>query len=411
MYMEKHESDTVSMDDKSTTADSDQQDVTRIRLGDKEIVLVGTAHISKESVELVKKIITEERPDCVCVELDEKRYKAISQRERFEHLDIKKVIKSKQLTTLMANLILSSYQKKLGEKIGVLPGSELIEATKTAEELGIPVKLCDRDVRTTLLRAWRKTPLWKKGKLLSSLILSLFDDTDVTEEKLRELKRSDVISELMAELGQAMPELKRVLIDERDTYLAEKIKEADGKKVVAVVGAGHVAGIKRAILEDHSKEIEEISQIPPLSPVWKAVGWAIPALIVGAIVVSAWQKGAVVAGDNITYWILANGIACAIGAAIAMCHPYTIVAGFAAAPITSLTPVIGAGYVTAFVQALVRPPLVKEIQEASRDIITLKGWWSNRLLRVFLAFILPGVGSMVGTWLGGYKIFSSLFTG
>ena len=389
---------------------TDSNNVTRVSVSGKEIILVGTAHISRESVELVKRVIHEERPDVVCVELDEKRYKAISQRDRFEQLDIKKVIKSKQLTTLMANLILSSYQKKLGEKIGVMPGSELIEATRCAEELGIPVKLCDRDVRTTLLRAWRLTPLWKKGKLLSSLILSLFDDTEVTEEKLRELKQSDVISELMQELGDAMPELKKVLIDERDTYLSEKIKEAEGKKIVAVVGAGHVQGIKKALMEDRNAVMEEISVVPPLSPLWKAAGWAIPALIVGAVIFSAWQKGAVVAGDNVTYWVLANGIACAIGAVIAMCHPYTIAAAFAAAPITSLTPVIGAGYVTAFVQAVVRPPVVKEIQNASKDIASLRGWWSNKLLRVFLAFLLPGVGSMVGTWLGGYKIFTSLLS-
>ncbi len=389
---------------------TDSNNVTRVSVSGKEIILVGTAHISRESVELVKRVIHEERPDVVCVELDEKRYKAISQRDRFEQLDIKKIIKSKQLTTLMANLILSSYQKKLGEKIGVMPGSELIEATRCAEELGIPIRLCDRDVRTTLLRAWRLTPLWKKGKLLSSLVLSLFDDTEVTEEKLRELKQSDVISELMQELGDAMPELKKVLIDERDTYLSEKIKEADGKKIVAVVGAGHVQGIKKALLEDRSREMEEISAVPPLSPLWKAAGWAIPALIVGAVIFSAWQKGAVVAGDNVTYWVLANGIACAIGAAVAMCHPYTIAAAFAAAPITSLTPLIGAGYVTAFVQAVVRPPVVKEIQNASKDIASLRGWWSNKLLRVFLAFLLPGLGSMVGTWLGGYRIFSSLLS-
>ncbi len=397
------------MKDFGGTTDKNVNDLSRVMLQGKEIILVGTAHISKESVELVKETIKKERPDCVCVELDDKRYKAISQRDAFEQLDIKRVIKSKQLTTLMANLILSSYQKKLGEKLGVLPGSELIEATKVAKELGIKIELCDRDVRTTLLRAWRLTPLWKKGKLLSSLVLSLFDDTDVTEERLRELKRSDVISELMEELGQAMPELKRVLIDERDTYLSEKIKAAEGKKIVAVVGAGHVEGVKKALLEDRSRQMEEISTVPPLSPAWKVAGWAIPAMIVGAVAVSAWQKGAVVAGDNITYWVLANGIACALGAVIAMCHPYTVAAAFAAAPITSLTPVIGAGYVTAFVQAVVKPPLVKEIQNASKDILSLRGWWSNRLLRVFLAFLLPGIGSMIGTWLGGYKIFSSLF--
>ncbi len=386
-----------------------EQDISRITIGDKEIILIGTAHISRESIELVIKTIEKERPDCVCVELDEKRYNAILNKNKFEQLDIKKIIKKKQLTTLMANLILASYQKKLGEKIGVLPGSELIEATKKAKELGIPIKLCDRDVRITLLRAWRKTPIWKKGKLIVSLMMSIFDDTDINEEKLRELKKSDVISELMAELGSAMPELKKVLIDERDTYLAEKIKEAKGKKIVAVVGAGHVQGIKKALLEDRSGLLNEISTIPPVSPVWKIVGWSIPAVIVGSIILIGWQRGAEVAGDNILYWILANGIACAIGAVVAMAHPYTIATAFAAAPITSLTPIIGAGYVTAFVQAIVRPPLVKEIQNASKDLTTIRGWWSNNLLKVFLAFLLPGIGSMVGTWLGGYKILSNFF--
>ncbi len=386
-----------------------EENVSRLFVKGKEIIIVGTAHISRESIELVKEVIKEEKPDCVCVELDEKRYKAISQRDKFESLDIKKVIRKKQLTTLMANLILSSYQKKLGERLGVLPGSELIEAVNCAKELNIPVELCDRDIRTTLLRAWRLTPFWKKGKLISSLVLSIFDDTEVTEEKLRELKKSDVISELMAELGSAMPELKRVLIDERDTFLAEKIKGSKGEKVVAVVGAGHVEGIKKALLEDRSKDIPEISTIPPASPYFKAAGWAIPAVIIGSIIIIAFQRGGQVAGQNCIYWILANGIACALGAVAALAHPYTIATGFIAAPITSLTPVIGAGYVTAFVQAVVRPPLVKEIKNASKDITTLKGWWTNNLLKVFLAFLLPGIGSMIGTWLGGYKIVSNLF--
>jgi len=385
------------------------EDIARVFLEEKEIILVGTAHISRESVELVADTIRRERPDCVCVELDEKRYKAISEKDRFEQLDIKKIIKKKQLTTLMANLILASYQKKLGEKIGVLPGTELIEAAKVAEQEGIPLELCDRDVRVTLLRAWRLTPLWKKGKLMASLVMSLFDDTDIDDEKLKQLKKSDVISELMAELGNAMPELKKVLIDERDTYLSEKIKHAPGKKIVAVIGKGHLEGIKRALLQDRKDQVEKISTVPPLSPVWKVAGWSIPAVIIGSVAIIAFSRGAEVAGDNVLYWVLANGIACALGAAAALAHPVTIAAGFAAAPVTSLTPVIGAGYVTAFVQAVMQPPLVKEIQDASKDMGSISGWWKNNLLKVFLAFLLPGIGSMVGTWLGGYKIISNLF--
>ncbi len=390
---------------------TEHEDISRVFLDGKEIILLGTAHISRESVDLVTETIQREKPDCVCVELDKRRYNAISRKDHFEQLDIKKIIKKKQLATLMANMILSSYQKKLGEKMGVLPGTELIEAARVAEDQGIPLELCDRDVRVTLLRAWRMTPLWKKGKLMASLLMSLFDDTDITEEKLRQLKKSDVISELMAELGSAMPELKKVLIDERDTYLSEKIKQAPGRKIVAVIGKGHLEGIKKAIMEDRTGLLEEISTLPPLSPAWKAAGWSVPAVIIGSVAVIAFNRGAEVAGDNVLYWILANGIACALGALAALAHPATVAAAFAAAPVTSLTPVIGAGYVTAFVQALMQPPLVKEIQNASADMGTLSGWWKNNLLKVFLAFLLPGVGSMVGTWLGGYRIISNLFPG
>ena len=384
-------------------------DVHRIQCGSKEIILVGTAHISKQSADLVRKVIAEERPDCVCVELDEKRYKSLSDRRRWEALDIKEIIRKKQLGLLIANLVLASYQKKLGDQIGMMPGSELMEAVKVAEDAGIPVSLCDRDVSVTLKRAWRRTPILKKSWLLATLLASLFDKTEITEEKLAELRKTDVLTELLEEIGEAMPELKRVLIDERDTYLSEKIKASEGSKIVAVVGAGHVEGIKKALCQDRSNMMAEISQAGESSPVWKVLGWAIPAIIIGSICVIAWQKGADVAGDNIVYWILANGIASAAGAVVALSHPWTILSAFVAAPITSLTPVIGAGYVTAFVQTMVAPPVVGEFQSAIKDMATLKGWWRNRLLKVFMAFILPGIGSMIGTWLGGYRIISNLF--
>ncbi len=385
-------------------------DVHRIQCGQKEIILVGTAHISRQSADLVRQVIENEKPDCVCVELDEKRYKSLSDRRRWEALDIKEIIRKKQLGLLIANLVLASYQKKLGDQIGMMPGSELMEAVKAAEDAGIPVSLCDRDVGVTLKRAWRSTPLHKKSWLLATLLASLFDKTEITEEKLAELRQTDVLTELLEEIGEAMPELKNVLIDERDTYLSEKIKASDGKKIVAVVGAGHVEGIKKALCEDRSHLMDEISQTGKPSPVWKVLGWAIPVIIIGSICVIAWQKGADVAGDNIVYWILANGIASAAGAVAALAHPWTILSAFVAAPITSLTPVIGAGYVTAFVQTMVAPPVVGEFQSAIQDMATLKGWWRNRLLKVFMAFILPGIGSMVGTWLGGYRIISNLFS-
>jgi pheromone shutdown-related protein TraB len=385
------------------------EDVHRLTIDDREVILVGTAHVSQESVDLVRKVITDEQPDCVCVELDEKRYKALSSRKRWEALDLKEIIRKKQLSTLLVNLILSSYQKKLGMQLGVMPGTELLEATKAAKEQGINIALCDRDVRVTLRRAWHQTSFLKKGYLVATLLVSLFDKTEITEEKLAELKKKDVLSELMSELGEAMPELKKVLIDERDVYLAEKIKTSAGKRLVAVVGAGHVEGIKKVINEDHSKALPEISTFPPVSSAIKVLGWSIPLLIIGSLVAIGIMKGSEAAGANLLYWILANGIPSAIGAALAWGHPLTIASAFGAAPVTSLTPVIGAGYVTAFVQVMLRPPVVREFETVTEDMATLGGWWKNKLLRVFLTFLLPGFGSMIGTWIGGVEIVSNLF--
>jgi pheromone shutdown-related protein TraB len=384
-------------------------DVEVIRLGTREIILIGTAHISKNSVDLVRRVIGAEMPDCVCVELDAKRYDTLSKKKHWDSLDLKEIIRKKQLSILLFNLILASYQKRLGNQLGVLPGAELLAAVKTAEERGLSVALCDRDVRVTLRRAWHAVSFFKKNYLLASIFAGLFDRTEITEEKLNELKKTDVLSELMLELGKTLPELKRVLIDERDTFLSEKIKEAEGERIVAVVGAGHIKGIKKALAEDRQAQMEDINVIPPVSPVWKVIGWSIPVVILASLGVIAWQKGYDVAGDNIVYWILANGIPSSIGAILALAHPLTIVSAFVASPVTSLTPVVGAGYVTAFVQVLVQPPVVSEFETVLEDMSKLTGWWKNKLLKVFLAFLLPGLGSMIGSWIGGYEIISNLF--
>ena len=385
-------------------------DVSVIRLADKTILLIGTAHISQESTDLVKQVVEQEKPDTVCIELDEKRFAALSKKQQWENLDLKQVIRNKQLSTLLVNLILASYQRKLGGQLGIMPGTELLTAARVAEENNIDTALCDRDVRITLRRAWHATPLWKKGYLLASLITSLFDKTELDEEKLAELRKKDVLSELMSEIGEVMPEAKKALIDERDIYMAEKIKAVAGKNIVAVVGAGHMAGIEKVIPDDNSDQIAKIEEIPPVSKAWKIIGWSIPALIILSLVIIGVQKGAGAAGENLAYWILANGIPSSIGALLAWAHPATVLSAFAAAPITSLTPVIGAGYVTAFVQVMTKPPVVKEFEAVSSDIATFSGWWKNKLLRIFLVFILTGLGSSIGTWVGGYRIFTNLFS-
>ena len=384
-------------------------DVLRLEIAGREVVLVGTAHISRESVELVREVIEHERPDTVCIELDAQRFAALSQKKRFESLDLKQVIRSRQLAALIANLMLASYQKRLGGQLGVKPGTELLEAARAAEELDIPVALCDRDVRVTLRRAWASMSLWKKTRLLSEVLAATFERPEISEEELRRLREKDVLTELMEELGKAMPGLKRVLIDERDAYLSHRILEASGRKLVAVVGAGHVAGMRSALEEQRSVDIHALDQVPPVAPVWRWIGWGIPAVIVGALAWIGITKGPEVAGENLLYWIVANGIPSTIGAVAAFAHPMTVAAAFFVAPVTSLTPVIGAGYVLAFVQAYLRPPLVSEFEVVSEDIGTLRGWWRSRLLRILLVFILTTIGSLIGTYIGGYEILSNLF--
>lgn len=382
----------------------------RVTLQERVFILIGTAHVSQESADLVRQVIDREQPDCVCVELDEQRFKALSEQRRLDDLDLKEVIRRKQLSPLIVNIVLSSYQKRLGGQLGVMPGTEMLEATKIAKDRDIPIALCDRDVRVTLGRAWRSTPLLKKFLLLSTLLASVFDRTTISEEMLRDIRQKDVLSEMLRELGELMPTLRTVLIDERDLYLAHHIRGAVGKRIVAVLGAAHIPGVERHLEANRPIDLEPLNTIPPVAPWWRFVGWGIPALIVAALLIIGWQKGVGAAGQNVVFWVLANGIPSAIGATVALAHPLTILAAFVAAPLTSLTPVIGAGYVTAFVQAYFCPPSVRELHRVADDVRSARQWWQNRLLRIFLAFILPGIGSLIGTWIGGVEIFSNLFS-
>lgn len=384
-------------------------DVYSIEYSDKKIILIGTAHISKKSANLVRNTIVSENPDIVCIELDDKRLDSLQNKNKWDNLDLKTIIKQKQLSTLIINILLASYQKKLGSKLGVFPGVELLEATKIAEENNIPIDLVDRDVRITLKRAWRSMSFIQKVKFMSLGFAALFSNEEISEKDLEELENKDVLTELIEDLGKSMPSLKKVLIDERDSYLAEKVKNAEGSKILAVVGAGHVQGIISKIKTNENVNLEEITFIPKASPISKIIGWSIPIIIIGSILYIGYDKGFNEAGTNALIWILANGIPSAIGAILAFGHPIAIISVFFAAPLTSLTPLIGAGYVAAFVQSYFKPPVVFEIQNVSEDINKPLFWWKNKLLRILLVFILSGLGSVLGTYVGAYKIISNLF--
>ena len=374
----------------------------------REFILVGTAHVSQESTDLVREVLGQEKPDCVCVELDAQRYMALSQQQRWEELDLRAVIRRGHLGTLIVNLVLASYQKKLGGQLGVVPGAELLAATRIAEEHGIPFVFCDREVRVTLQRAWRSTPFLKKMWLLASLLVSLFDTTPVSEATLRAMRHQDALSTLLHELGTALPTLRMVLIDERDRYLAQTMQGVSGKRIVAVVGAAHVQGIRRILLTQQREDLAPLRIIPPASRWLQWLGWTMPLTMVAALVLLGWQQGITAAGHTALYWVLVSGLPSALGALCALAHPLTVLMAFLAAPITMLTPVLGVGHITALVQAYMQPPRVREFQSVADDIRSCKQWWKNRLLRVLLAFLLPTLGTIIGAWFGGYTIVSSL---
>jgi len=386
-------------------------DVHFLEVNGRGFMIVGTAHISQESVDLVRQVIERERPDAVCLELDRQRYEALANPQRWDALDVKQLIRDRQLAALVANLMLAAYQKKLGMALGVRPGAELLAAGRTAEALGIPVALCDRDVRVTLRRAWASLSLWKKSLLLSNFLASALERPQVSEDDLRELRQQDVVSSMMAELAEFLPALKRVLIDERDSYLAERIRATPGRRTLAVVGAGHVAGVLAALRQPQPVDLALLDRIPPVSPWTRWLGWGIPASIVAAFIAVGVTQGVEAAAQDLAFWVLVTGIPCTLGAAAAFAHPITIAAAFFTAPVTTLSPVIGAGHVLALVQAWVQPPVVAEFERLAEDFTHPLQWWRNRLLRVLLVFILTTLGTILGMYVGGWEIVSNLFGG
>lgn len=367
-----------------------------LRFKDKQVLLLGTAHVSKESAQQVRELILEEKPDTVCVELCPSRYQSIRQKERWQDTDIVKIIKEKKSFLLLSNLMLASFQKRIAKKLDIKPGQEMITAVETAEEVDAAIHLADRDIRTTLSRTWRAMGFWSKIKLLFQLILSLGDVEDIKEEDIEKMKEKDVLETLLIEVGQSLPELKSILIDERDQYLAEKIRTAPGQKIVAVVGAGHVSGIKKCWNTDI--DIQALETLPPKSRTTGILKWLIPGAIVAMFIAGFFYGGTAAGKDMIIWWIAANAILAGIGAIIALAHPITVVSSMLAAPLTSLNPMIAAGWVSGLVEAFSRKPKVIDLEKLPEDILSIKGFWKNKVTRILLVVVFTNLGSTVGTF-------------
>ena len=383
-----------------------------LTLNGRTITLIGTAHISQDSINEVTEAIKTQKPDCVAIELDQKRCDSIKNPDSWRQLDIIKVLKRGEGFLLLANLVLASFQKRMGQNVGVRPGDEMVAAMKVAEELNIPTTMVDRPIQTTLRRAWAKNSLWGKCKLLSAMISSAFTSEKISSEEIEELKNNSEMDSMMKELSDYMPTVKEVLIDERDKYLASHIWESEGSNIIAVLGAGHLPGVQ-AYLEkiaagQESTDTTEIANIPSKTLGTKIKGWIIPAIIVILIGMGFYFGGKNKGTELVLSWVLWNGALSAIGSIIAAAHPLTILVSFIGAPITSLCPFVGVGFLTGITQAFICKPKVKDIEDLSTDAGSLKGFYKNRVLKVLLVFILSSLGSSIGTFVSGADIISKL---
>lgn len=371
--------------------------VHRLSAEDKEITLIGTAHVSQESVNLVESVISTEKPDTVCVELCPSRFQAFKDGASWQETDIVKVIREKKAFILLSNLILASFQRRIADKLDIRPGQEMLQAIKSAEGIEANVHLADRDIRTTLSRTWRVMGLWSKIKLIFQLILSFGEIEEINQEDIEKLKQQDVLDTILSEVGKSHPEIRSTLIDERDQYLAEKIRTAPGTKIVAVVGAGHVPGIKK--YWESSIDMKALEELPPKK---KGLGtflkWFIPICIVLLIGYGFFVGGSKSGAEMVTSWVLANGILAGIGALIALAHPLTILSSVVAAPLTSMNPMIAAGWVSGLVEAFSRKPKVRDFENLPQDILSVRGFWRNKVTRILLVVVFTNLGSAIGTF-------------
>ena len=383
-----------------------------LELNNRKITLIGTAHVSAESISEVENVISDIKPDCVAIELDEKRYESITNPDKYRELDIIKVLKRKEGFLLLANIVMASFQKRMGKNAGVKPGEEMVAAINKAKELNIPTALVDRPIQITFRRAWKKTSAYGKTQLLSALLASGFSKDEISSEEIENLKQASEMDAMMKELSELMPTVKQVLIDERDQYLASHIWKAEGNNIVAVLGAGHLPGVEahlKKIAENQaSTDTSEIASIPESGIFSKIMMWLIPALIVAVIAFGFYIGGKDAGSKMALNWILWNGILAGLGALIAGGNPLTILVSFVGAPVTSLCPFIGVGIVAGIVQAAICKPQVKDLETLSDDAGSIKGFYKNKILRVLLVFLLSSVGSSIGTFAAGAGIVINL---
>ena len=383
--------------------------------------LLGTAHVSRASVEAVRDAIASGGFDVVAVELDENRLKALTDPDTMARLDLVEVIRSERTAMFAANLALSAYQRRLAEQLGIEPGAELKRAVLEARHRDLPVHLVDRDVGLTFRRASARLGFWGRAKLMGGLLASLLAEESVGDDEIEKLKQGDMLEASFSEFASDSPALYESVIAERDRYMAARLREvgegiggeplAPGTQVLAVVGAGHLQGLARHLRDDTTgatAERESLEALPPKSDVpWFTLFLA--AFVLGGFAWGFWQGGIDVGADLLLQWALTTGILGAIGCAIAGGHPLSILVAFLASPITPLHPALASGTLSALTEAWLRKPTYADFMALREDVQTVKGWWRNRVSRVLLNFFLTSLGTAIGVWTGGLRMLGMLF--
>jgi len=369
----------------------------RVTVGANELILVGTAHVSKKSKEEVKATLEQERPDIVGVELDKGRFDTVTNDKAWKEMDIYKIIRQGKSHMFIANILLSNFQRKLGDELGTRPGAEMIQAINDAGDATI--ELLDRDINITFKRAWMKMSLREKLKILYSILFSFLEENDgIDAEMIEKIQEEDMLSSMLKELSKEIPNIKGVLIDERDVYIAGKIKNAlegsEKKKMVAVVGAGHMQGIIANL--DKQPDLQMLEAIPQKTNWMKVAAWIVPAIFIALIGWGFYSKGGEMTLQMLKTWFLINGTLSTIGVLCALGHPISAATAFLVAPFTSLNPTIAAGWFAGLSEAYVRKPKVKDF-EALRMIDSTWDLWRNTITRTLLVVAFANIGSTIGT--------------
>jgi pheromone shutdown-related protein TraB len=379
-----------------------------------EYTLLGTAHVSRASAEAVKEMAGSGEFDAIAVELCQARYSALTAERKWTDLDLYKIIREGKAGLVMANLALSAYQRRIAEQFGIEPGAEMRAATIAAKERDLPLQLVDRDLATTLRRSYASVPWYKRVYLMAGLALGMVSSDEIDEESIEKLKEGDILESTFTEFAETSPELYEALITERDRYMAARLREdnadSSGRKVLVVIGAGHMDGLAKHLESssvDPVSERQKLESMPPRARWPRVLPWVIMVLVLSGFLIG-FSRSPELGWQLVFIWVAINGGLAALGALLARAHPLTVLSAVIAAPLTSLNPTIAAGMVTGLVESWLRKPRVSDLENLRFDITTVRGWFRNPATRILLVFFLSNLGSAIGTWVAGFKIFGAL---